>query len=363
MTDTLSLIERMQRSKFPDDSTAMRRGWNAAKTEDIAIVRELQAQQDARPASPMGLVQALGEIKRQYLFLERSGCAEDALDDAIALVQQHQAEQSQGVPLSQADPISMIHRMAGKPTCPGEVERLNEKYALNAAMRNRGNAPLEMSGGESTEPVAAKAPAIKQTVAEAYRKNSGLGGEWASKGTFCAHDTTQTEAESRAHRARPVEQPNIWERKLIENDGRVYWLHADGSHRGLSAEDVKEINRLRALDHCGIDALKREVPQPVELAGAIEKAARAINPKIAGTPQAYLEIAKVISSMLPMREAAIDEVDRHAALSDMANAIKAAIPDLQTIYDNGKFPLHPSVSLASAAFSALLERFDILKKS
>lgn len=36
------------------------------------------------------------------------------------------------------------------------------------------------------------------------------------------------------------------ERQLIVNDGRIYWLFPDGSHRGVTAADATTINALRA---------------------------------------------------------------------------------------------------------------------
>ena len=40
------------------------------------------------------------------------------------------------------------------------------------------------------------------------------------------------------------------ERQLIVNDGRVYWLHPDGFHIGLSATDAMTINALQdRVDH------------------------------------------------------------------------------------------------------------------
>ena len=40
------------------------------------------------------------------------------------------------------------------------------------------------------------------------------------------------------------------ERQLIVNDGRVYWLHPDGFHIGLSTADAMTINTLQdRVDH------------------------------------------------------------------------------------------------------------------
>ena len=53
------------------------------------------------------------------------------------------------------------------------------------------------------------------------------------------------EYEAAKAKDQPVQDHGIFDRKLIENDGRVCWLYPDGSHRGISPQDVSEINAMR----------------------------------------------------------------------------------------------------------------------
>lgn len=56
----------------------------------------------------------------------------------------------------------------------------------------------------------------------------------------------------------PEASEGIFHRKLMIDDGRVYWLYPDGSHRALNKADVYVLNRLRCADEL-------KLPNPTDI--------------------------------------------------------------------------------------------------